>query len=234
MKRQTWFALPALALFVGGCTETVDSQNIKTPGISATIVATAESDTATTIVATLQVGGPSSNTYVNLEGGDQIFAAIGTDRVAMQAQDSGEYAATFKTAAADTDFVVDLQRVVEADAPANHGTLPSPFALTVGASSVSRTADLTFTWNPSGSKDDMHLNLTGSCVFNQSIDIPGDTGTFTLTGNTLQPTNSMMAETCDISVEMQRTRTGTTDPGLDSESSFTLHQVRTAKFTSTP
>lgn len=233
MKRQICFALPALALLVG-CTETVDSQNIKTPGISATIEATAESDTSTQIVATLQVGGPSSNTYVNLEGGDQIFAAIGDNRVAMQAQDEGVYVATFKTAAAETNFTVDLQRVVEADAPANNGTLPSPFDLTVGASAVSRTADLTFTWTPSGSKDTMHLELSGTCIFNESLDVPGDTGTFTLAGNTLKPTNSMMAETCDVSVEMTRTREGTTDPGLDPESSFTLRQIRTSKFTSTP
>ena len=235
MKRQFGFALFGYALFLGGCTETVDSTNIKTPGIAATIVATADSDTSTTVVATLQVGGPSSNTYVNLEAGDQIFATNGTDRKAMQADGEGVYVATFATAVEDADFAVDLQRTVEADAPANSGTLPAPLALTVGASAVSRDADITFTWTPSGSKDNVSLKLSGSCIFTKTIDVPGDTGTHTVSGGTLQPTNSNMpGDSCDVTVDIQRSRAGTTDPGFDTESTFMLHQKRSGTFTSTP
>jgi hypothetical protein len=234
MRTLFGFALLGFAVVLAGCNETVDSTNIKTPGIAATIVATADSDSSTRVIATLQVGGPSSNTYVNLEGGDQIFAINGTDRKAMLADGEGVYSATFGTAVENADFAVDLQRTVEADAPENKGTLPAPLALTVGASAVSRNADITFTWTPSGSKDAMTLKFNGSCIFGKTIDVPGDTGTFTAGAGTFEPTSTTMAETCDVTVDIERSRSGTTDPGFDSESTFMLHQKRSGTFTSTP
>lgn len=236
MKSRTMMGMGLLAVvgLLSGCNETVDSQNIKTPGISATIVATAASNASTKIVATLQVGGPSSNTYVALGGGDRIFASAGDNRIEMQAQDDGVYQATFNTAAKDTAFIVDIQREVEADAPANQGTLPAPFDLTIGASAVSRNADITFTWTPFNEKDDVTLDLRGACIFNESIDVPGDSGAHTIPAGTLRPTSTDKPESCDVTVEMRRMRKGTTDTGLDSESTFTLEQVRTGSFTSDP
>jgi hypothetical protein len=228
-------ALIGLGL-LSGCKETVDSQNIKTQGIAAIISATAETDAETRLIATLKVGGDESNTYVDLSGGDSIFALSGDKRVEMQAQDTGVYEAEFNTAAADTEFVVDLQRADDDDAPASRGTLPAPFTLTIGASSVSRAADLTVTWTPSGSNDDVRLELNGSCTFLETIDVPGDSGTHTIAANTLKPTGSMdqPPPTCDVNVTMTRSRRGTPDSGFDSESSFVLKQTRVGKFTSTP
>lgn len=230
--------LSALALvgLLSGCTETVDSQNIKTQGISATISATAETDQETRLIATLKVGGDESNTYVDLSGGDRIFASSGDKRVEMQAQSTGVYEAEFNTAAAEAEFLIDLQRENDDDAPANRGTLPSPFTLTMGASAVSRAADITVTWAPSGSNDDVRLELNGSCTFLETIDVPGDTGAYTIPANTLTATGAMdqPPPTCDVNVTMTHSRSGTTDSAFDSESSFVLQQVRSGQFTSTP
>ena len=229
------FALVGLGA-LSGCKETVDSQNIKTQGIAAIISATAETDAETRLIATLKVGGDESNTYVDLSSGDAIFAVTDDKRVEMQAQETGVYEAEFNTAAAETEFTVDLQRADDDDAPASRGTLPAPFTLTIGASQVSRAADITVTWTPSGSNDDVRLELNGSCIFLETIDVPGDSGSHTIPANTLKPTGSMdqPPPTCDVNVSMTRSRSGTVDSAFDSESSFVLRQVRTGKFTSTP
>lgn len=235
MNTRTLLVMALGTLALAGCTETIDSQNLKTAGIAALIRVTADSDQASTVVATLKAGGAQSNTYVDLGGGDRIFASAGGDRIEMQAQSTGVYEAKFNTAAADTEFIVDLQRETEDDAPASRGTLPAPFALTAGAATASRGEDITFTWTPSGLNDDMRLELNGSCIFLETIDVPGDMGTHTIPANTLKATGPMDAPpTCDITVEMTRVRKGQNDAIFDSESTFTLEQVRTAKFTSTP
>ncbi|MDI1445454.1 hypothetical protein [Polyangium sp. 6x1] len=231
----TAIALVGLGL-LSGCKETVDSQNVKTAGIAAILSATAETDLETRLIATLKVGGDESNTYVDLSGGDSIFASTGDKRVPMQTQETGVYEAEFNTAAEGTEFTVDLQRADDDDAPASRGTLPAPFTLTIGASAVSRAADLNVTWTPSGSNDDVRIELSSPCTFLETIDVPGDSGTHTIPANSLQPTGTAAEPppTCDVTVKMTRSRRGTADSAFDSESSFVLQQVRTGNFTSTP
>lgn len=222
-------------LLLNACTvETVDSKNVRTGGISAQITANATTDAATTVTASLRVGGPSSNTVVDLSGGDKIFAQADEKRLEMVAEGSGIYQVAFNTAAADTEFTVDLQREVDDDAPASIGKLPAPFSLVVPNMSTSRAQEITFTWSPSGTSDSMTLELSGTCIFSRKIDIPGDTGTQTVDPGTLVSVNTDKPETCDINVEMKRTRKGTPDTAFDPESSFILTQTRTGKFTSAP
>ncbi|MDI1477785.1 hypothetical protein [Polyangium sp. y55x31] len=231
----TAFALVGLGV-LSGCKETVDSQNVKTAGIAAILSATAENDKETRLIATLKVGGDESNTYVDLSGGDRIFASAGDKRVEMQTQDTGVYEAEFATAADGTEFVVDLQRADGDNAPSSRGTLPAPFTLTLADTSASRAADLEVSWTPSGSNDDVRIELNGTCIFLETIDVPGDTGKHTIPANSLKATGSMdqPPPTCDVNIEVTRSRKGTPDSAFDSESSFVLQQVRTGKFTSTP
>ncbi len=221
-------------LLLSACTETVDSKNIRTAGIAAFITANATTDAATTVLASLKVGGPNSNTYVDLSNGDGIFAIGGGKRTEMEAQGTGTYEIDFPTAAENTEFVVDLQRADDDDAPASTGTLPGPFSFQVPNMSTSRTQNIMITWSPAGTMDDMTIELSGTCIFNRTIDIPGDTGTHTISGGTLVSTNTDKPETCDINVEMVRSRKGTPDTAYDPESTFVLKQTRTAKFTSAP
>lgn len=227
-------SLCAGLLLLSACTETVDSKDIRTSGISAQITATATSDAATTVITELKVGGPSSNTYVDLSGGDRIFASADGKRLEMEAQGTGTYQVDFNITAADTEFIVDLQRDEDDDAPASKGQLPAPFSFQVPNMSTSRAQNLTITWAPSGSMDDMTLEFAGTCIFNRTVDVPGDTGSHEISAGTLASTNPDKPETCDITVEMKRTRKGEPDRAYDPESSFVLTQTRTTKFTSTP
>ncbi|UQA55012.1 hypothetical protein [Polyangium aurulentum] len=218
-----------------GCTETIDSKNLRTQGIAATIRATATSDMETTLRATLRAGGDESNTYVALGGGDRIFAMGGDKRVEMEAQSTGVYEAEFATGAADTPFKVDLQREGDDSAPNSAGTLPAPFSVTpLGTEPISRGSDLVIAWTPADDGDAMRIHLDGNCIFFENIDVPGDTGKHTIAADSLRPTNSMMPESCDVNVEITRSRTGKADTTFDSESSFVLEQVRRTSFTSAP
>jgi hypothetical protein len=218
-----------------GCTETIDSKNLRTQGISATIRATATSDSETTLRATLKAGGDESNTYVALGGGDRIFATGGEKRVEMQTQSTGVYEAEFATGAANTPFGVALEREGDDSAPNSAGTLPAPFQITsLGTEPISRASELVIQWTPATDGDAMHIHLNGNCIFFEDIDVPGDSGTHTIAANELKPTNSMMPGSCDVKVDITRSRNGKADATFDSESSFVLEQVRTTSFTSVP
>jgi hypothetical protein len=234
-------ALSGLAM-IGCSKEVTSSANIRTAGISALIDVTAEDDQNSTVHVDLRVGGSSSNTFVILESGDKLVAeakaagATAPTTIDMQAQSEGEYEAEFATAAADTEFVVKLERSVDDDALLNSGRLPSPFQITgVPTASPSRkNEDVTITWTPTDADARMFMELSGTCIFNKSIEIAGDEGTYTIGKETLDSTGGDMPSDCVVTVEIRRTQTGTADPIFDKESWFKLHQVRKATFASKP
>ena len=222
----------ALGSMTVGCSkETTSSANIKTGGIAALMDVTATSSSASLLHVDLKVGGSSSNTYVILDNGDKLTAKAGDESKTLEAVDDGEYEAEFGTAAADTEFTVNLERPEDTSAPNNRGTMPPPFSLTA-PDTASRAEDLKITWD--AGSDSIELEVDGSCIFNKTIDVPGDSGSYTIDGGTLDPTDKEKAETCDLTLTMTRTRNGTADSAFDGESWFKLHQVRTAKVTSSP
>ncbi len=228
------FGLAASGL-LAGCTETVDSTQIRTGGISATLEATAESASSTSLKATLKAGGDESNTYVILSAGDRISATADGEEVEMRSESVGVYVADFDVGEGGTEFTVRLDREDDDDAPDNAGTLPDPFELeALPREPVSRAEDLTIAWSPSASGDDMVIRVDGNCIFSKTFDVGGDTGTYTIKAGELDPTSSQEPESCDVDVVISRTRGGTTDKTLDPESSFELAQVREGRFTSAP
>ncbi|WP_437314364.1 hypothetical protein [Sorangium sp. So ce385] len=228
------FGLAASGL-LAGCTETLDSKQIRTGGISATIEATAESASSTSVKATLKAGGDESNTYVILSAGDRISATADGEEVEMSSESSGVYVAHFDIGEGGTEFTVRLDREDDDDAPNNAGTLPDPFDLeALPKDPVPRGEDLTVTWAPSGSGDDMVIRVDGRCIFAKTFDVGGDPGTYTIEADELEATSSQEPESCDVDLVISRTRGGTTDKTLDPESSFELSQVRQGRFTSAP
>ncbi|CAN96203.1 MULTISPECIES: hypothetical protein [Sorangium] len=222
---------------LAGCTETLDSQQIKTGGISATLEAIAESASSTTLRATLKAGGDESNTYVILSAGDRISATVDGEAVAMSAESDGVYEAAVDVGAGGTEIRVLLDRDDEDDDDAtnNVGTLPEPFDLeALPREPVPRGEDLTIAWSPSTSGDDMVIDVKGRCIFSKTFDVGGDPGTYTIEAGELEATSSQETESCDVDVVIRRSRNGTTDNNLDPESSFELSQVRGGRFTSAP
>ena len=224
---------------LGGCKETVSSENIRTGGISMATEVTAVSSSSSHVKVTLTVGGDESNTYVVLKSGDELIAEADGDEKTMEEVSDGIYEAHFDTAEEDTEFRVRLMREDDDDATGNTGTLPAPFRITsdLGDDPISRDDDLELTWEPSGTDDDMELEVDDEvgegCIFSDTLSVPGDRGHFTLQGGDLHGTSGN-DETCEITLSLSRSREGVRDAKLDRESTFWLHQVRSTTAISAP
>lgn len=240
------FATSALVLFtLVGCKETVSSRNIRTQGIAMLTTVVATSETRVTVQTDLVVGGDESNTYVDLDSGDRIYAEADGDRQEMSSESTGEYEASFDgdgVGAGGTEYRVLLLRDDDDDAENNSGTLPEPFEITsdFGSTPLSRMDDdVVITWEPSGETDDMELEVDEAdvgCIFVYNKDIGGDPGTYTIPAGEdgLDSSDSQEPETCDVEATLRRKRDGDTDSVLDPESYFRLRQVRTVGFVSAP
>ena len=127
-----------------------------------------------------------------------------------------------------------FERPDDTTASNNSGLLPAPFTLDDPPSNLSRKDDdLDVTWSPASKGDPMELEFDGDCIFNHSDDA-SDTGTYQVTAGTLDSTGGDKPETCDITANVQRTRSGDADSEFDPESWFRLHQRRSVSFTSAP
>lgn len=217
-----------------GCSkETTSSANIKTGGIAALIDVYADTDTTATVHVKLVVGGSSSNTYVDLQGRDELVATAGDQTKTLTVVDTGIYEASFSKVGEDTEFSVTLERPDDETASDNSGTLPAPFSIDDPAAKQSRADDpLDISWNPD-SKDKMNLAFDGDCIFPYDKDVP-DTGAYTLKAGALESTGGDMPEACDVELSATRTRGGSADSKFDPESYFRLHQRRKLSFVSEP
>jgi hypothetical protein len=231
---QRWL-LGALVLSAFGCSATTSSRNIRTAGVVALIDVTSERENQAVVQTKLVVGGANSNTHVILEGGDRLYAEAGGQHQDMNAVGDGAYEAKLPTSGGE--FVVGLTRDVDAPAAGNKGTLPPPFDITsqFGDAAISRAKDdLTVTWAPSEGGAEVKIRLEGDCVIPASFDVGGDPGTFTIPQKKIEPWMSQEKDTCNVTLTIERTVNGTTDPALDSDSRFRLHQVRSTRFASGP
>lgn len=224
---------------LAACKETTSSANIRTPGIAMEVEVVAKSEDASTVTATLQVGGPNG-THVVLDAPDAIYAEADGDRKQMKAIEDGVYEAKFALGAEDAEFAVILDREEEDDATANVGLLPAPFEITSSyPDPISRADDdIEVTWEPSDKKGDMTLEIedeVGGCIaFDEDANIGGDPGRYVVDSGTLESQDEKMPETCDATLTLRRSRKGENDPALDSDSSFVLMQVRSDTFASAP
>lgn len=235
LQRSALASLCFIGLSALGCSkETTSSSNIKTGGIAALIDVYADDDTTATVHVELKVGGSSSNTYVALEGGDSLTATAAGKTKTLTSVDTGIYEADFSGVEGGTEFQVTLDRPDDTTASDNSGTLPDPFTLDEPTSDLSRmTDDLTLSWSPADTGDDMHVDIDGSCIFHYSHSM-ADTGSFVVDAGKLDSTGGDKPETCNLTAHVERSKDGSADTIFDPESYFTLHQRRSAKFTSNP
>ncbi|MDD9939462.1 MAG: hypothetical protein OXU20_00240 [Myxococcales bacterium] len=217
------------------CTATTSSRNIRTGGVVARIDVTSERGGRSVVETDLVIGGQGSNTYMVLEGGDRLYATAGGDKRPMQATSDGEYEAKFRVD--EGEFVVSLEREVDDPAPDNRGVLPPPFDISsdFGSTPLSRKSDkVVIEWTPAGSRADVEIEIDGKCIHDERYDVGGDPGKFEIRKGEIRAWKSKKDDACDVDVTVTRTTTGETDPTLDSDSSFRLHQVRRTRFVSGP
>ncbi len=220
-----------------GC-ESTESQDLETKGIDAEITVSAKSGDNTRVQVALLPGGDDDMfNRVVLSDGDALYATAEGHRQQMNHSGAGIYVTDFAITAAESRFVISLERAAADDPDAfdNTGYLPAPFAIEP-LDQESRASDLTIRWSGSGESDDLLLEVAGGCIAatTGALEVPEDSGSFTIPAGTLLATSSKEGESCDATLTMRRVRAGSTDQALNGESSYSLEQVRTIEFVSMP
>jgi len=216
------------------CTD-VESDSVLTSGMYAGVVAESVGNGTTNVVAVLRVGGPTSTTFVDLIGDDELTATVDTDTQVMTGSNLGvlhSYSVEFEGDEPGTVYTVALNRTVDAGAPSSTMTMPEPFTLDP-ISDFSRAEDLTITWAPSGSGEDMLLEMDGSCLFFWEGEIDGDPGTYTIPANTLEQATDDTEDSCTVTLRLWRRSVGTVDPAFD-DGYARGRQLRTSAAVSSP
>lgn len=205
----------ALLLPTLGC-ESLPSDEVGTESIWADFAATSDGE-STHATGVLRVGGATSNTFVNLEGGDVLTATAGGETKEMLEGYLGDlfiYDIDFDLFAEDEAFVFAFEREIETSAPDSHVTLPALFAITAPAADAvfSRSADsLTVSWDPSGEQDQMVVEVQGDCIWNEHVTVTGDPGTVTIEAGSIDSLDQESPSACEGEVVVKRIRTGSLD-----------------------
>jgi hypothetical protein len=223
-----------LALGLLGCSEDVESTDIRTSGIYPEFTVTATGNGRSQVEARLKVGGSDSNTFLDLTGPDTLEVTVDGDTKTLDGTDNHRYVASFDVDAGGTEFSFAFLRG-EADdsAPVSVVELPEPFAMQVTTSEVERTVDdVAFTWDPPGDGD-IGVHVDGACLFFESAETPDD-GSGSVTAEDLEPPGEDDGEECTGTVQLTRTERGTLDPAFSEGGAIRAHQVRSDTFKSVP
>lgn len=229
MTRLSW-TLVALAALGTAC-EDIDSADLLTGGMSAVISGEADGSGETEVVAVLRAGGLTSNTLVDLTGDDELTATTGEQTLELQKRSLGvlhSYAATFDVDAVDTEFVVALNRSVDAGAPNSVFQLPEPFSIDSSSEAVTPTTTLDLTWSPSGTDREMELVVDGDCITVWAKEMDGDPGSYSVPGEELNVIGDEPGVSCELTATLRRVRGGEGDSAFGEGSLVQGAQIRRA------
>jgi hypothetical protein len=230
----------AWAAFVAalGCTD-LQSNDLKTAGMSAHALVSADGTGASTASVTLNVDDNVTD-YVQLTAGDALVATVGGKSQTMSSSNVLGIV-TYSTGftgqdAAGTQYTIALNRSAgDTSAPSSTCALPAPFTLTgpTSSQSASRNADLVVTYSGSGQSDPLSWTMSGSCFQIASSSVSSDNGTFTIPKGTLVAPQGTQPQNCQATLTISRTRAGSLDPAYYG-GSISSAQNRSVTFTSTP
>jgi hypothetical protein len=209
----------ALTMLMVGC-ESVESTDIKTSGIWADLSVShaGNQGTFSTATATLRVGGPGSNTYVELVSGDDITVSVADLSVPMGEVALGDliwYSATVEHTTGGDEWTMALTRAADEPAPSSTMALPADFDVDAIPGDLDASGSVVVTWAPSGTSDGMAVTVDGDCVLSERFDVSGDPGSFEVPGDQIQPTDEADAIDCDLTYTVERSRVGQVDPAYE-------------------
>jgi len=223
--------IASTGLLAAGCRQHVESTDIRTSGIYPDIDVSADGSGSTRVKVRLKVGGPASNTVLDLIGDDRLTATAGGVTKTLDGSSGGSYSATFPTDAAGPIVIAFLRGADDDSAPATTVDLPAPFSVTLASRELSRaTDDLAFTWTPPGTGD-LDAAIVGACVDLVLETIPDD-GSATISRDRIHAADS--AAGCTVTLSLARSRSGEVDPAFTEGGSVTARQLREATFTTKP
>jgi hypothetical protein len=236
--------LAPLLLSAAACTD-LQSADITTSGISATMTVTADGTGNATASVQLNVD-TSATDYVTLSPGDTLTASFDRQSELMAEDDSlfneVTYTAAFASGGAEgASYTIALQRRGGLSAPESTCTIPAPFDVIApsGSASFSRSgAPVVIQYAPSGGSDPISWSVSATCesrdIDTFSTTLSGDPGSFAIPASALQaPSGNGSQGNCHVTVTIDRTRSGSLDPAYD-QGTIAGVQERTLTFTSTP
>lgn len=228
------WTLLGVGFFFLGCTQDVESDDIRTSGIYPEFVVTANGNGSSTAEARMRVGGSNSNTFLEMNGDDEIEVTADGQSKTLTRGSGFWYRTTFSTDEEDTEFVFAFLRGPQDDgAPMSVVTLPAPFSLDITEDEISRAdGNVELTWDPPGDED-VDWELDGDCVFINSGSTADD-GSHVISSDEVDATGTGEDESCTVTVEMERRRNGNRDPAFTEGGKVYARQIRAASFTSTP
>jgi hypothetical protein len=224
------FTLAALA--TSTACSSMSSEDVDTDGMYAQIGVEARGNGQTEVRVSLRAGDADSMTWIELDGGDRLYAEREDLRVRLS-----EYDSTFEQfeygTALDGEFVgtpvrVELRRERFADADNSVVSLPAPFDLKVGnAGQTFETGvdAVALRWGQ-GSADTIAVEVEGDCILDYGTSAMPDTGAFELPPQALEAySGEGEGSTCSAVVRVRRTRVGALDPQFEG-GRITASQVR--------
>jgi hypothetical protein len=227
-----WMVLGLVATAFG-CSESVESTDVKTTGIYPVITVTADGSGSSRVEVRLKVGGSNSNTHLDLTGGDELTATVDGDTKVLDETSDETYTASFRVDEEGTEFTIAFLREDDDSAPASTVTLPAPFTMSVSPTEASRaTDDVDVAWDPPAGGN-IEFSLSGNCIKSNGDDLPDD-GSHTITADSIETFESDKEESCTVSVGLERTQRGNIDPAFTEGGRIEALQVRSDSFTSTP
>jgi hypothetical protein len=235
MRRSSLLAVMGLALTAGACTD-IGSSDLLTNGMSAVIIGEADGTGSTEVVTVLRAGGPTSTTFVELEGDDDLTVNVEGETATLTRRTLGSahsYAASVPVDAPEATFTVALTRTIDAGAPANTFSLPAPF--TVDEPAVDRftsAEDLTITWDAANDfGGEMEVVVDGECIIPWSRELTGDPGSAVIPGGDLSFVGDEPGTSCQVEVEVRRVSGGELDPAFGEGGTVQGVQVRAVTVT---
>jgi hypothetical protein len=229
---KTRLVLAGLLLATAAC-ESTSSDGIRTRAIYADMSAVGAGDSSVEVSAYRKVGGPASNTFVDLVAGDELIAKRGGTEVTMERVEiiSGAvgYRARFPPegqGGGGVPFTIDFERADDDSALGSTVAMPALFAPTGPADGtpVSRAAALTVTWEPAGTGM-LSATVSSPCASTASREVP-DTGTLVIEPGEWTVTQGAEAETCAAVIILQRQTRGTVAAAFGEGGSFVGIQRR--------
>jgi hypothetical protein len=235
-----WLLLAGPVL-LAGCTETVESTDVRTSGIYPEIEVVGDGTGRSVVTVELKVGGDDSNTYLELEGSDRLEATAGGETKTLTGSGS-RYRATFDVDGAGTRFVIAFLRGSDDDdAPSSIATLPDPFRVSSDLSEASRAlqVDVPFRWEPAGDEDDededseMYWFIEGRCILDEDGETPDD-GEAVIPSEQIQTLMSNANAACEVDLALSRRQSGELDRAFTEGGRIIASQRRNTTFISSP
>lgn len=239
MKRVSSLML-VLAIPATFACERIDSSDIRTAGVEPIIQATALGNGKTSVSAELRVGGALSNNFLDLSEGDQLNIKSDDEELVMTRNVSllNQVYYTAELEGDNEDKAIEISFIREADesAPSSTVTMPASFTLTApesGLALVGSTDDLAIAWDNAGKTDPLQLYIVGTCIDSHKETLEDD-GAHVVPANTLTLDEDQGSNECELTVTLERTRTGSLDAAFASGGEIQATVVRKVSISFTP